>query len=331
MTATVPALWTSRAVLGLIHGPRRTGTCRGKGYVDFGGYVLALVPPGFPRMPNGIAWHVLPAAGEKVTVGNGQAETSQAVIVPGPVWEPVPVPRYCLTLNPCSAPDPLQLIIDCLGPISGSSRLTPDLLALAGRGQGLTPAGDDVLCGYLAGLVLWHQREREAAVIAAAAAARTTALSATLLRHAAAGELPGPAHALVAAGDPAPLRSFGHTSGQALMTGLALGCCAPDPADAVKQLAAAARPEPLAGIRLGDGPRRYSRSPDYLMRVPVFPSSAPASCPGEVISVCPPASANSIAASTFGPILPGGNCPAASNARASPAESTSRNRWDGLP
>lgn len=233
-------------MLGLIHGPRRTGTCLGKGYVDFGGYVLALVAPGFPRMPNGIAWPVRPAAGEKVTVGNGQAETSHAVILPGPVWEPVPVPRYCLTVNPCSVPDPRQLIIDCLGPISGSSRLTPDLLALAGRGQGLTPAGDDLLCGYVAGLVLWHRREREAAVIAAAAAARTTALSATLLRHAAAGELPGPAHALVTAGDPAPLRSFGHSSGQALMTGLVLGYCAPDPADAVKHLAAAARAKPQA-------------------------------------------------------------------------------------
>ena len=239
MTAAATAPWTSRAVLGLLHGPRRTGTCLGKGYVDFGGYVLALVPPGFPRMPNGVACHMPPAAGERVTAGNGRARTSQAVIVPGPVWEPVPAPGCRLTAGCWPVPGLPQLIIDPIQLASGSSRPVPDLLWLAGRGQGLTPAGDDVLCGYVAGLVLWHRREREAAAIAAAAAARTTALSATLLRHAAAGELPEPAHALVVAGDPAPLRSFGHSSGQALMTGLALGCRVPDPAAAARHLAAA--------------------------------------------------------------------------------------------
>jgi hypothetical protein len=103
-------------------------------------------------------------------------------------------------------------------------RFKPCVELLAGRGRGLTPSGDDLLCGYASGLVLWHGRTEQAARIAEAAAARTSLLSATLLRCAARGELPEPAHALLARGDPAPLRRFGHTSGSALLVGLALAC-----------------------------------------------------------------------------------------------------------
>jgi hypothetical protein len=95
---------------------------------------------------------------------------------------------------------------------------------LAGRGPGLTPAGDDLLAGYAAGLVLWHRRHEEAQAIADAAAPLTTLLSGTLLRHAARGELPEAAHALLERGDPEPLRRFGRSSGRVLMLGLALAC-----------------------------------------------------------------------------------------------------------
>jgi hypothetical protein len=52
-------------------------------------------------------------------------------------------------------------------------------------------------------------------------AARTTTLSATLLRLAARGHLPEPAHALVENGDIGPLLDFGATSGKGIALGLA--------------------------------------------------------------------------------------------------------------
>lgn len=82
-------------------------------------------------------------------------------------------------------------------------------LRLAGRGSGLTPAGDDILAGYSAGLTLFHGLTEEAAAMAELTAPRTTALSATLVGHAARGKLPEPAHALLERGDSRPLRRFG--------------------------------------------------------------------------------------------------------------------------
>ena len=70
--------------------------------------------------------------------------------------------------------------------------------ALAGLGPGPTPSGDDVLAGCVAGLVLLHGLRKRATRVAEEAAARTNSLSATLLRHAALGEVPEPVHILLA-------------------------------------------------------------------------------------------------------------------------------------
>jgi Protein of unknown function (DUF2877) len=109
----------------------------------------------------------------------------------------------------------------------------PDVMALRllGRGPGLTPAGDDVLAGFLAGAnafgidvtVLRH-------AVARLAPAATTALSAGLLWHAARGEcIDEAAHlagALTGRGAPVAalsrLLAVGHTSGPALAWGLVL-------------------------------------------------------------------------------------------------------------
>jgi hypothetical protein len=96
----------------------------------------------------------------------------------------------------------------------------PLVSELAGLGPGLTPAGDDLLAGYIAGLVLLHGQRKKAIRLADDAAARTGSLSATLLRHAALGEVPEPVHALLATGDARPLLSFGHSSGAAWLRGL---------------------------------------------------------------------------------------------------------------
>jgi hypothetical protein len=96
---------------------------------------------------------------------------------------------------------------------------------LLGRGPGLTPAGDDVLAGFLLGARAFGlDATRALAVVEAPAPARTTSLSAALLRHAARGECISEVSAFVA--DPVGpalgrLLAIGHTSGAALATGLA--------------------------------------------------------------------------------------------------------------
>lgn len=202
---TLRARSISLAVLPILDGPEREGLALGHGYVDLGDEVIVLTPLGAPRMPNGIETEVALARGVRCTIGGGRLVTRDTSVLEGPHWDPVPRPRVRLWTKGATAPDPR---------------------ALAGRGEGLTPAGDDVLAGYAAGLLLFHGRSREAQAIAEEAAPLTTALSATLLRHAARGALPEPAHALLEDGDARPLLSFGHTSGRALLFGLALGAAA---------------------------------------------------------------------------------------------------------
>ncbi|MDX1659371.1 MAG: DUF2877 domain-containing protein [Nitriliruptorales bacterium] len=113
--------------------------------------------------------------------------------------------------------------------------------ALVGLGAGLTPSGDDVLAGAVsAGLAVCRHLEDRAgeAVFAAVGVAvaelavgRTTSLSAALLRHAADGEMAGPARRLVAAvsrrGAIRPaldaLLQVGHASGGDLAQGIVIG------------------------------------------------------------------------------------------------------------
>ena len=199
------ALSTSRALLPLFAGPDRAGTAAGRGYLEFGDLVLALTPPGGPRMPNGIETTASALVRSPVRIGLGRILLGTIEVRPGAAWDPVPTVHHRPTRG---------------------RRLSPDPDQLAGRGPGLTPAGDDILCGYVAGLFLFHDRREEAAEIARRAAARTTRLSATLLRHAAIGELPEPAHAFLATGDSRPLAAFGHSSGLCLRLGLTLAAAA---------------------------------------------------------------------------------------------------------
>lgn len=104
---------------------------------------------------------------------------------------------------------------------------------LAGRGEGLTPAGDDVLCG-LAG---WRHASGDAVRVADAAAPRTSPVSVAYLRCAERGELPEAAALVLAAirdGDTplavrraGALRAWGASSGAALLWGMACAAGAP--------------------------------------------------------------------------------------------------------
>jgi hypothetical protein len=101
------------------------------------------------------------------------------------------------------------------------------VVLLAGRGDGLTPAGDDVLAGYAA----WRHAAGSPVTLVGPAAGRASPIGLAYLDCAERGELPDPAAAVLAAvraGDRAAaarraraLRSWGTTSGAALLWGAA--------------------------------------------------------------------------------------------------------------
>ncbi len=92
---------------------------------------------------------------------------------------------------------------------------------LAGRGDGLTPAGDDVLAGYAG----WLAATGTPISLSALAADRSPPVALAYLRCAERGELPEPALRFLAAPDARRARvlrdSWGASSGRALMWGFA--------------------------------------------------------------------------------------------------------------
>ena len=108
-------------------------------------------------------------------------------------------------------------------------RLADAVASLAGRGEGLTPAGDDVLAGYAA----WRAAEGRPVPLAVLAAGRSSPIGLAYLRCAERGELPDAAAALLAGirlGSPGRvdaalpgLRRWGASSGAALAWGMAAG------------------------------------------------------------------------------------------------------------
>lgn len=189
----------SAAISGLMSGPPIGGWGLGAGYVEFAGVVLALVPPGRPRMPNGLVTGLVVDRGEPATIGQGRLTCSAGTVAMGPTWDPVPR---------------ALVVADFVHPF------VPDIQRLVGRGPGLTPAGDDLIVGFLAGRALFGKPttgwlpEGELS---------TTALSRTLIRLAIVGAVPEPVHALVEHADIRPLLAFGRSSGRWLAVGLCLG------------------------------------------------------------------------------------------------------------
>lgn len=152
-----------------------------------------------------------------------------------PAVDPAAVPRMAAQL--AGALDPTigqareELPEQGLRALATAQPLAVD--ALLGCGSGLTPLGDDVLCGWLATVVAARQpgsaplRQRSLAL----ADERTTALSATLLRRAAHAEVIPEFADLVDALARRPervaaavhdLTRIGHTSGSGMALGLAL-------------------------------------------------------------------------------------------------------------
>ncbi len=110
-------------------------------------------------------------------------------------------------------------------------------LPLVGLGGGLTPAGDDLLVGLLAGLQLARCDELRAQLVThlkATVCQRTTALSALMLEMACAQRYPRPiamlltvlaeANAVQVTRLAAAVAQLGHSSGRAVLCGLKVGC-----------------------------------------------------------------------------------------------------------
>lgn len=227
-------------------------------YVDAGGTVLAVlsasatsVPCGLripaPRLPGDVV------AAARAEVGDGALALGETDVVATRFWDPsVPGRR---DRDHSAARARLAAATETGHAASRTAAVTAELppealerLAagepaaaepLLGLGSGLTPVGDDVLCGALATLASAERLPTALAdTVRHLAPGRTTALSVTLLGCAAAGQVlpefrrllvdldvpaaPGGAAPDPLAADVADLLRVGHTSGAGLLLGATL-------------------------------------------------------------------------------------------------------------
>ena len=241
---------TARAILAGPGAARALGA-GGEGHLEValgaGGYVrlgtdswLLLTEP--HSQPGPLSLHVA-ALGARSAEAGWPARVEPGALTVGP--RRIALAGVALTLSP--RPPGRQRMLDrALAAARASCPAAPPILGpgiaalergdgsravvlLAGRGEGLTPAGDDVLAGYAA----WAATAGAPPALAALAAERASPIGLAYLRCAERGELPGPAARLLAAvltGDPAAasrrartLRLWGSTSGVALLWGMAAG------------------------------------------------------------------------------------------------------------
>jgi Protein of unknown function (DUF2877) len=271
----VAARWVSGEVLDLAGtGPVAGSVTAVYGatvHAELGGFVLALLPPGAPRMPNGLSvagglvGRRAPDVGDPVTLTKGDLAAGGLTIA----WDAERPPRWDPRVPSWSRErrrglrERARAILGTREPAAGSLAQAggfdpgdsgareglealvaavrsgePDDAAragrqLAGRGPGLTPAGDDVLAAAAltvasAGAASASAHAPWGAWLAALAPpdlrGRTTSVSATLLELAVRGRAIGPARDLLTPGpvhdrrlgrELAVLRGLGHTTGPA--------------------------------------------------------------------------------------------------------------------
>lgn len=214
-------------------------------YLQFEGHedVLPVVTSRGLRLPTALAlatdlpwvgWGVQP--GDVVVVGAGEVRLPGATVRAVRTWSPrrcpstgVPSRTWPGDPGPLAWRDPAAGLTEAL--VHGEP-VEPAVAALVGAGLGLTPSGDDALCGVLLGLRLAGRPALRRTLWAAVAArlGSTTSLSAALLTEAAAGyAVPEVGRLLeaLAAGDhdgattaALRVRAIGHTSGADLLGGL---------------------------------------------------------------------------------------------------------------
>jgi hypothetical protein len=255
-TTSAVTCWAAAPVglLPLLSGPRRRVGVLGRFptaiYLDAGGEIVALLAHDAVQLPCGL---VLPMASRErpLDAVSGPALVGDGAVVVGPLV--ARVARFVRVTVPSLRPPALGAVqrVDAavrrvkvnLG-LAGDAALDPETAArltgphaahaaagLVGRGGGLTPAGDDVLAGFLVAAYAYGLTV-PGGVQAVVVDPATTTLSAALLRHAARGEsipqLTRLLEALTAAADLGAahvdatvdgLARIGHSSGIALATG----------------------------------------------------------------------------------------------------------------
>lgn len=250
--ARVPLL-ASTAVRSTLTGPRQRALLRGRtrGAIYLrcdDGVLLAVLAPGAARLPLGLFcgstddWHRLAvvASSGPIRVGGGSVTCGVLTAAAVRWWDPrVVIGRAAAPPADLVAPGELGLPAAVIKALTAAvhSGDAPALHAvaqrLAGLGPGLTPAGDDVLIGVQSVLTCFGHRL--STVLPDAVHGRTTDLSHALLRLAADGAYLGEVgrllRALAGHGDVAAagarLAAVGHTSGAALLAGVAIGAATP--------------------------------------------------------------------------------------------------------
>jgi hypothetical protein len=170
---------------------RVTHVSRHAGYAERDGFVVVVVGPGGPLLPNGVVLTGPPATGRVVTRG-------------AQIWDPTLRLRGDETLD-APGDAPFEHALRDPGAAAEIAR------GLIGRGPGLTPEGDDAVAATAAILAAggedWNLLPDDLR-------SRTTALSATLLELAAEGKIAEPFHAVLNGAPLERLTRLGHTTGR---------------------------------------------------------------------------------------------------------------------
>jgi hypothetical protein len=221
------------------------------------GCVVAVLPAGSPLHPWALATKFDPSLvreGEPVRVsGQVLVAGSLTIVLEGlaiaelglrsrPLQQPSEANRYLVEfVGSPPGEDPFDYTLGAVVRAFSEGGVVHELASLVGLGVGLTPSGDDVLVGALAGLDLASECNSGARLLRQALVeslpvpleARTTRLSAQMLRAAADGLYAEPVldvlHALAGGGgSPAPveraaaaLARLGHRSGRDTLLGIA--------------------------------------------------------------------------------------------------------------
>ena len=212
-------------------------------YVEVAGRCVGVVAPGAAQVPCALRLppHISGVSAQEVLAagaGSPYVERGTLYLAGHPLrvgrFVDVRVPRIDLgrvlraaspRIAEARPPRPAAGGLAALRPLP--SRIDRHLLRhLVGNGGGLTPLGDDVLCGWLAVLVATGRLTDDVTAAVRGTLDRTTLLSATLLDCALHGEvLPEFAAYVAVVGTPAEdvaataLTAIGHTSGAGLWWG----------------------------------------------------------------------------------------------------------------
>ena len=167
-----------------------------------------------------------------LVVGPRRIDLSAMRIADVDAWpSPAPGAGEALAAAAAGAPCPPAPLLVGLRALE-RAELPRAVRVLAGRGEGLTPAGDDVLAGYAG----WTAATGEPVDLSALAVGRSSPIGLAYLRCAERGELTAAAAAVIAAaldGDreavgrrARELRRWGSSSGSAMLWGLAAAASA---------------------------------------------------------------------------------------------------------